>query len=205
MDLLYLSGGDVADEKIVNLNVGGSRFSATTTTLRERDPTSFLARLAVGNILSAVDASGALWIDRDPVHFRTILNWLRIGDPLILSRAEDGDRTLRAELDFYGLDGAIKVLDELWVDVLSAAEARRQAMIAEARVRHISQNGLDYVWAALGKSRIVKCLPCCNTSRHGSDEEEPVYGEANWAAKDGTMVFRCSMCFSKPSGYGRST
>ena len=64
--------------RIVRLNVGGSIFSTTKATLTS-NPDSFLARLVDSDLPSTVDESGALFIDRCPVRFRHVLNFLRDG------------------------------------------------------------------------------------------------------------------------------
>ena len=53
------------------LNIGGSRFQTTNSTLRE-DPLSLLAALPTANPLS-----NEIFIDRDPKHLDFILNSLR--------------------------------------------------------------------------------------------------------------------------------
>ena len=59
--------------EIVMLNIGGSMFQTTKATLRE-DPSSLLAALAIANPLP-----NKIFIDRDPKHFRLIMNYLRNG------------------------------------------------------------------------------------------------------------------------------
>jgi hypothetical protein len=68
-----------------------------------------LASLFSGRFESQLDDSGAVFIDRDPTHFRHILNYLRDGtvpaDLDHLSRQE-----LVREADFFGLPELVQVL-----------------------------------------------------------------------------------------------
>ncbi|KAF4523042.1 hypothetical protein B566_EDAN012771 [Ephemera danica] len=70
----------------VKLNVGGTYFLTTKTTLC-RDPNSFLFRLCQedSDLISDRDETGAYLIDRDPTYFSPVLNYLRHG---VLEEAE---------------------------------------------------------------------------------------------------------------------
>ncbi|KAI1694659.1 BTB/POZ domain-containing protein [Ditylenchus destructor] len=70
----------------VRLNVGGKTFQTSKDTL-SRFPESFLACLVNGALPSEKDETGAFLIDRDPQHFRAILNYLRNGE-LVMDRNE---------------------------------------------------------------------------------------------------------------------
>jgi hypothetical protein len=77
----------------VRLNVGGTLFLSTKTTLC-RDPKSFLCRLCQEDsdlISSYKDETGAYLIDRDPTYFGPVLNYLRHGK-LVINKdlAEEG-------------------------------------------------------------------------------------------------------------------
>ncbi len=79
--------------EIVMLNVGGHRFSTSSTTLL-KDGSSMLAAMFSGRFAPARDHTGAVFIDRDGTHFRHILNYLRDG---IVYLPED-DMQMRQEL-----------------------------------------------------------------------------------------------------------
>merc|ERR1712156_1317397 len=68
----------------VRLNVGGTLFMTTKTTLC-KDPKSFLFRICQDetDLGSEKDESGALLIDRDPKYFGPVLNYLRHGKLVI--------------------------------------------------------------------------------------------------------------------------
>ncbi|XP_023232315.1 BTB/POZ domain-containing protein KCTD5-like [Centruroides sculpturatus] len=76
----------------VRLNVGGTYFLTTRTTLC-RDPNSYLYRLCQNDpdLNPKKDETGAYLIDRDPDYFGPVLNYLRHGK-LVINKtlAEEG-------------------------------------------------------------------------------------------------------------------
>jgi len=100
----------------VRLNVGGTVFMTTKTTL-SRDPKSFLCRICQSNdagessgLGSEKDESGAYLIDRDPKYFGPVLNFLRHGK-LVMDKniVEEG---VLEEAEFYNITDLIKLLKE---------------------------------------------------------------------------------------------
>uniref|UniRef100_A0A8C7XN68 BTB/POZ domain-containing protein KCTD3 n=1 Tax=Oryzias sinensis TaxID=183150 RepID=A0A8C7XN68_9TELE len=87
--------------EIVQLNVGGSRFSTSRQTLMWI-PDSFFSSLLSGRISTLRDETGAIFIDRDPTAFAPILNFLRTKE-LDLS-------VLRHEAEFYGITPLVRRL-----------------------------------------------------------------------------------------------
>lgn len=70
----------------VKLNVGGQLFYTSRTTLLNREPCSMLAKMFdpdSGMQPGTTDSEGAYLIDRDPVYFRPLLNYLRDGELII--------------------------------------------------------------------------------------------------------------------------
>lgn len=88
-----------ASAHIVILRVGGVEFETTSLTLHD----GFLAAL-----IKCDQSLNKYTIDRDPTHFRHILNFLR-GAPSY-PRDEQGVDELIAEADFYGLPLFVKHL-----------------------------------------------------------------------------------------------
>jgi hypothetical protein len=90
-------------EDVIVLDVGGQRFRTTRSTLRCGG--GFLAALVKGDLPMRLTEDGAVFIDRDPKHFGTILNYCRSG--LLPEAAAPGHRAeleeLRAEALFYDL------------------------------------------------------------------------------------------------------
>jgi len=100
----------------VRLNVGGTVFMTTKTTL-SRDPKSFLCRICQSNdagessgLGSEKDETGAYLIDRDPKYFGPVLNFLRHGK-LVMDKniVEEG---VLEEAEFYNITDLIKLLKE---------------------------------------------------------------------------------------------
>nr|XP_006819271.1 PREDICTED: BTB/POZ domain-containing protein KCTD6-like [Saccoglossus kowalevskii] len=87
----------VPDDEIVNLNVGGTLYSTTRSTLT-RYPDTMLGAMFSGRMPSLKDAQGNYFIDRNGDMFKYILEFLRNG-----SLPEDciDSAALSVEADFY--------------------------------------------------------------------------------------------------------
>ncbi|XP_058860854.1 SH3KBP1-binding protein 1 [Acipenser ruthenus] len=98
--------------EIIHLNVGGKRFSTSRQTLTWV-PDSFFSSLLSGRISTLKDETGAIFIDRDPTVFATILNFLRTKE---LHPRNINVLLLMHEAEFYGITPLVRKLqlcDEL--------------------------------------------------------------------------------------------
>lgn len=91
---------------IINLNVGGTRFSTSRQTLSSPQESFFTSMLS-GRIPTCRDETGALFIDRDPKLFSVILHFLRTKE-LDLNGVDVS--VLRHEAEFYGIVPLVKRL-----------------------------------------------------------------------------------------------
>jgi len=98
--------GGVFEESII-LNVGGTRFPTTLTTLRSVNDTYF-EKMFRNESMATCSADGSYFIDRNPENFQYIMDFLRTGDMLL----ESADSNLRSELlkdaEFYELPEDLK-------------------------------------------------------------------------------------------------
>jgi len=109
------SNGDVSPSSVpsewVRLNVGGTVFTTTKSTL-QKDRESFLHRLVDpgSDLASQCDSTGAFLIDRDPSYFGPVLNYLRHGK-LVMDKnlAEEG---VLEEAEFYNVTALISLVKE---------------------------------------------------------------------------------------------
>ncbi|CAL1291967.1 unnamed protein product [Larinioides sclopetarius] len=96
------------------LNVGGKHFATTRSTLTTKEPNSMLACMIASEdsallCPSSIDNHGAFLIDRSPVYFEPILNYLRHGQ-LILDK-NTSVRGVLEEARFFGIESLVKILE----------------------------------------------------------------------------------------------
>ncbi|PIC49135.1 hypothetical protein B9Z55_007840 [Caenorhabditis nigoni] len=91
---------------IVKLNVGGTMFQTSKSTLTKFD--GFFKTLLETGIPVTKDNSSAIFIDRSPKHFEKILDFLRDGDVALPESLEDVSE-IQKEAQFYLLDGLVKL------------------------------------------------------------------------------------------------
>ncbi|KAL5008364.1 hypothetical protein ScPMuIL_013945 [Solemya velum] len=91
---------------VINLNVGGTRFSTSRQTLTWVTDSFFTSMLS-GRILSLKDENGAIFIDRDPLLFSVILKFLRTKE---VDLSDINVSTLKHEAEFYGITPLVRRL-----------------------------------------------------------------------------------------------
>lgn len=98
----------------VTLNVGGKVFTTTKRTLTMTESSSMLARMFSEDSFltpSNQDNNGAFLIDRSPVYFEPILNYLRCGQ-LVYDKHLNPEGILE-EARFFGVQSIIPVLEQI--------------------------------------------------------------------------------------------
>ncbi|XP_071828606.1 BTB/POZ domain-containing protein KCTD9-like [Apostichopus japonicus] len=98
----------------VTLNVGGTPFTTTRSTLTQREPESMLARMfgtEDPSWNSAMDRSGAYLIDRSPKYFEPIMNYLRHGQLIVDTNI--GAAGVLEEAKFFGMTSLIEPLKQM--------------------------------------------------------------------------------------------
>jgi len=99
----------------VSLNIGGHVFQTTRQTL-SKQPNSMLSAMFSGQNedIMKPDENGNYFIDRDPTHFQTILNFLRTNE-MIWPESTNERRKLQLELDFYCILEPTNTVDSVLV------------------------------------------------------------------------------------------
>jgi hypothetical protein len=122
--------------KRIKLNVGGQVFTTTLDTLRSA-PQSMLSSMFSGRFELDVDEDGCVFIDRDPTHFRLILNFLRVGATALPENNVQLEELLQ-EAHFYQLTGLVtRVQDKL-------QPYQIEWRIPYHRLKEVKQKGLWY-------------------------------------------------------------
>jgi hypothetical protein len=90
-------------EPIVNLNVGGVRYTTSLETLG-RFPDTVIGCMFSGRHALPKGEDGYIFIDRDGMHFRHILNFLRSPEDYKVEVGGADVRELQCECKYYGID-----------------------------------------------------------------------------------------------------
>lgn len=87
---------------IVKVNVGGTKFTTSLTTLR-RFPDTMIGAMYSGRHELVQDDEGYHFIDRDGTHFRYFLNFLRTPEAFECDLTGTALKELKNECEYYGL------------------------------------------------------------------------------------------------------
>jgi hypothetical protein len=101
----------VHHENQISLNIGGTVFMTSITTLL-RDRRNLFAAIFSGKFPITQDSTGSYFIDRDPKHFRHILNFLRDGKQYFthIKLTDEEIAELIPEARFYQMSDLINAL-----------------------------------------------------------------------------------------------
>ena len=100
--------------EVVTLDVGGTLFKTTLTTLRKSPVLSAMFDPNSERAPALADESGAYYIDRNPKAFPAILNYLRSGRLGEYAEGVSGEE-LMDEAEYFGLN---ELVDEMRQDAL---------------------------------------------------------------------------------------
>lgn len=92
----------LAAETTIDLNVGGTVFETARSTLVQQSG-SYMEALLSGRYQISRDRAGRIFINRDPEHFRTILNFLRNPMTPPMPRDSAESEALVKEAAFFGI------------------------------------------------------------------------------------------------------
>lgn len=90
------------EQEIVVLNIGGMRFETRRVTLCQR-VSMFSAMFGGAFAAPSPDDNGEFFFDRDPTHFRYLLNFLRTGK-VFLPPSREAQLELLLEAEYFGID-----------------------------------------------------------------------------------------------------
>ena len=97
--------------RIISINVGGTIFTTSTTSLTQ-DPESMLAKMCNTDLPHERDASGNIFLDRNPKTFSVIIEFLRTGK-LFHEGVDCTLEQLEVEADYFGLVGLVAMIKQL--------------------------------------------------------------------------------------------
>lgn len=101
----------VMSQEKVHLNVGGTQYTTTISTLT-RETNSMLGRMFSAKWQSGEVQSEPYFIDADGTHFRYVLNYLRRGESVFLPNNPDLLDELLVEANYFHLDGLVHLITD---------------------------------------------------------------------------------------------
>uniref|UniRef100_A0A3Q0KUL7 BTB domain-containing protein n=2 Tax=Schistosoma mansoni TaxID=6183 RepID=A0A3Q0KUL7_SCHMA len=158
---------------IVNLNVGGRKFSTSRNTLLW-NKNSFFSILLDGALPTLRDESGAIFIDRDPDMFSVILNYLRTSE-VNLNGVDIN--SLKNEAQFYALDSLVKKLSLCEENLLGKCGDLLFHAYMPSPEFILDESGKGFRWGA------NKDNHCGNHSSPGNNVGLPTYTTASLSMK----------------------
>ena len=145
----YKQGLNVSDDDIIQLNVGGQKFTTTRSTLRQING-SLLATMFSGSMERSLkhDKDGAVVLDFNPEHFSWILNYLRAkkistpeNPPVLPKVPKDQEQNFNILFDYLFLNDKLTRLTEKFNLRSSQISLQENGIVAV----HDSTRGHTYV------------------------------------------------------------
>lgn len=107
-----------SSSSIVTIDVGGTRFASLRSTLARSD--SFFSA-ALSSEREGEREEAFLFVDRDPTHFRFVLNWMR-GVRVVHCESICDLLQIRDEADFYCLLDMVSHVDDVLRDLRASRD-----------------------------------------------------------------------------------
>eukprot|EP01132_Coremiostelium_polycephalum_P002791 gene2791-3471_t len=154
----------ITDEWIV-LNVGGQIFNTTISTLTSCKDSVLYKMFSKSSILTASrkDSTGAYLIDRDPIYFRVILNYLRSPSTEVLI-IDDGISIegVLQEASFFQIDGLIHLIERIQQNVPDFTRKeillyRNNIKFSNKKLVKLDLSCIDFVKDSFNDSDISYC------------------------------------------------
>ena len=100
-----------ATTKVINLNIGGTKYSTTLSTLTKYSKSKLAAIFSNEKLLASQDDKGSFFIDADADMFKYILNFLRRDELHLPNNFQEFDRLL-GEAKFYQIQPLIEKIHQ---------------------------------------------------------------------------------------------
>jgi hypothetical protein len=130
---------------LVKLNVGGTIYWTTEETLTNRGFNMLSSMVSHSNPAQLVD--GAYFIDRDPVPFRWLLNYLR-GSNILPPRTSPELWLLREEAEYFSVDGLCRSIQHILEPEFKIGD---HIKCKDNKVTVVSVDGKGYIVTKLGQ------------------------------------------------------
>eukprot|EP01121_Diplochlamys_sp_Union-15-3_P016483 TRINITY_DN560_c0_g1_i3.p1 TRINITY_DN560_c0_g1~~TRINITY_DN560_c0_g1_i3.p1 ORF type:complete len:235 (-),score=42.02 TRINITY_DN560_c0_g1_i3:247-906(-) len=145
----------------LRINVGGTIFSTTKQTLLF-DKNSMLAKMFSSTMSSEKDDTGAYLLDRDPIYFRPVLNFLRTGQ-LIIDEGVSSEGVF-LEAKFFQITALIDLMEAKNRPDLTRRDVivRRPVNFESLRLANVDLSGLSlqkqsFDYADLTEANFERC------------------------------------------------
>jgi len=136
------------NDEILKLNVGGEHFITTRTTLCAVEGSMLAALFALDSKFLPPPKIGAeIFLDRNPITFGRILDYLRDGCRLVVNLPKDNVsflERLRADADYFGLTDLVTLCEEAEVEslVLQKKKEEEKTKTKKKRYEYIRRQSL---------------------------------------------------------------
>ena len=132
----------MSNKDIIHLNVGGTKYTTTKSTLR-RFPKSMLGAMFTGNLPVTTDKDGYYFIDRCGYIFEYILQFLRSGKLILPDHFSDVE-LLQCEADFYQIE-ELKVAVKDYMEKSKNVEANDGKTLLHCMFRGHNLHGKSFI------------------------------------------------------------